>query len=297
MSVKIREEKSPAHANPSSTGFWTTRMSSSPCSCSSSKLIAYELQARFRNSDSSIDQWLLSSVLLSLCSGIDFVSWVLFVFSADASFSESLYGLRRRAVVLPYFKSKLHSIYNRERETRVQASLWGHVERFDDADTFDRGDDAVVSRGTSDMAVSKFIGACYPLLHAGCEGFSFTYQMLYLLDAPGFYSLGLHVLGIHVCRATGQELMDTSSRMSKTRVRERERLRGPPWLKAKAVKARHVAVTETPTMNEPELKQRNLFLQWKHLLDHIDSLQTRFKELHDRFYSERSSRRGWSPKF
>ncbi|KAM1308436.1 hypothetical protein ACFX2H_010556 [Malus domestica] len=211
-------------------------------------------------------------------------------------------------VVLPYFKSKLHSIYNREREARVQASLWGHVdERFDDADTFDRGEDAVVSRGTSDMAVSvrtrltkkiqKFIGACYPLLHAGCEGFSFAYQMLYLLDAPGFHSLGLHVLGIHVCRATGQELMDTSSRMSKTRIRERERLRGPPWLKAKAVKARHVAVTETPTMNEPELKQRNLFLQWKHLLDHIDSLQTRFKELHDRFYSERSSRRGWSPKF
>ncbi|CAN6575387.1 unnamed protein product [Malus baccata var. baccata] len=133
-------------------------MSSSPCSCSSSKLIAYELQARFRNSDSSIDQWLLSSVLLSLCSGIDFVSWVLFVFSADASFSESLYRLRRRAVkikarlnpadeiqhsglkkrqrllsvvflvVLPYFKSKLHSIYNREREARVQASLWGHVD-------------------------------------------------------------------------------------------------------------------------------------------------------------------------
>ncbi|KAM0992386.1 hypothetical protein ACFX13_010812 [Malus domestica] len=129
----------PLYEDPSSTGFWTTRMSSSPCSCSSSKLIAYELQARFRNSD--------SSVLLSLCSGIDFVFWVLFVFSADASFCESLYGLRRRAVkikarlnpadeiqhsglkkrqrllsvvflvVLPYFKSKLYSIYNRERET------------------------------------------------------------------------------------------------------------------------------------------------------------------------------------
>lgn len=38
-------------------------------------------------------------------------------------------------------------------------------------------------------------------------GFSFAYQLLYLLDATGFYSLGLHALGIHVCRATGQELV------------------------------------------------------------------------------------------
>ncbi|KAB2628662.1 hypothetical protein D8674_033457 [Pyrus ussuriensis x Pyrus communis] len=55
---------------PSSTGFSTTRTSSSPCSCSFSKLIAYELQALFWNSDSSIDQWLFSSVLTLLCSGI-----------------------------------------------------------------------------------------------------------------------------------------------------------------------------------------------------------------------------------
>lgn len=38
-------------------------------------------------------------------------------------------------------------------------------------------------------------------------GLSFTYQLLYLLDATGFYSLGLQALGIHVCRATGQELV------------------------------------------------------------------------------------------
>ncbi|KAM2453373.1 hypothetical protein ACFX1W_010576 [Malus domestica] len=184
--------------------------------------------------------------------------------TTDASFSELLYGLRRRAVkikamrnddaglnpgdgiqhyglekrqrffqlcfwyslsscllilfinliekdLLPYFKSKLHSIYNREREARLQASLWGHVdERFDDIDTFGRGEDAVVSRGTSDMVVSvrtrltkkiqKFIGAWYPLLHANREG--------------------LHALGIHVCRAAGQELvysMDTSSRKQNVR--------------------------------------------------------------------------------
>ncbi|KAM5561732.1 peroxisome biogenesis protein 12 [Rosa sericea] len=197
--------------------------------------------------------------------------------TTDASFSESLYGLRRRAVkikvqkddsrvnlgdefhhsglekrqkvlsvvflvVLPYFKSKLHAIYNREREARLQATLWGDSgERFDDADIIDRGEGSVVSRSLDVEAsvrtrlakkIQKLIGACYPWLHASSEGFSFAYQMLYLLDATGFYSLGLHALGIQVCRATGQELMDTSSRISKTRSRERERLRGPPWLKA-----------------------------------------------------------------
>lgn len=39
------------------------------------------------------------------------------------------------------------------------------------------------------------------------EGLSFAYQLLYLLDATAFYSPSLHVLGLHVCRATGQELV------------------------------------------------------------------------------------------
>lgn len=38
-------------------------------------------------------------------------------------------------------------------------------------------------------------------------GLSFAYQLLYLLDATGFYSLGLQAIGVHVCRATGQELV------------------------------------------------------------------------------------------
>ncbi|GAB4855344.1 ubiquitin-protein ligase peroxin 12 [Ancistrocladus abbreviatus] len=191
--------------------------------------------------------------------------------TTDASFSESLYGLRRRGVkeefkkdtiqpdsadridysrlekrqrvlsvvflvVLPYFKSKLHSIYNKEREAALQASLWGPG----DVDYLNGGG-LVVPTGPSDVEGSprarfvkrarKIIGACYPCIHAGHEGLAFAYQLLYLLDATGFYSFGLHVLGIHVCRATGQELMDASSRISRIRSRERERLRGPPWLK------------------------------------------------------------------
>ncbi|KAJ7973539.1 Peroxisome biogenesis protein 12 [Quillaja saponaria] len=197
--------------------------------------------------------------------------------TTDASFSESLYGLRRRAVnvrakkegarpklddgvhysglekhqkvlsvvflvVLPYVKSKLHSIYNKEREARLQVSLWGHDdEGFGVGGSFVGEEDPLVPRESLDAEASirmrtrkriqKIIGAFYPWLHASTEGFSFAYQMLYLLDATGYYTLALHVLGINVCRATGQELMDTSSRISKIRSRERERLRGPQWLK------------------------------------------------------------------
>ncbi|XP_021738041.1 peroxisome biogenesis protein 12 isoform X2 [Chenopodium quinoa] len=172
--------------------------------------------------------------------------------TTDASFSESLYGLRRRTVklklkkdalhssstdgiqlsgiekhqrvlsvvflvVLPYFKSKLHSIYSRERETAVRASLWGPGdESFDDADYLDVAESPVDQTRTSDQDLSsrerilqgakKIIAACYPWIHTGHEG-------------------------IQVGRATGQELMDASSRISRMRSRERERLRGPPWLK------------------------------------------------------------------
>ncbi|XP_039133190.1 peroxisome biogenesis protein 12 [Dioscorea cayenensis subsp. rotundata] len=199
--------------------------------------------------------------------------------TADASFAESLYGLRRRAVeiipekhtslkesndrmhlsglrkkqkilsvafmvILPYIRSKLHSIYNREREARLQASLWAHDDtRLGDTDyLLDRREISPVSDG--DMVVEEsslmqakrkimaVIGACYPSIHATNEGLSFAYQLLYLLDATRFYSPSLHALGVQVSRATGQELMDAASRISRIRSREIERLRGPPWLKA-----------------------------------------------------------------
>ncbi|PNX80614.1 peroxisome biogenesis protein 12-like [Trifolium pratense] len=165
--------------------------------------------------------------------------------TTDASFSESLYGLRRRPanikinnnddtltatttsqlrrrqkllsllflVVLPYLKSKLHSIYNKEREARIQATLWG-----DENESYDFQQDSLLSTSALDSRASvttritkrfqKIVGFCYPLLHAGTEGFQFAYQMLYLLDATGYYSLALHALGINVCRATGQELVN-----------------------------------------------------------------------------------------
>uniref|UniRef100_A0A0D9XKF6 Peroxisome biogenesis protein 12 n=1 Tax=Leersia perrieri TaxID=77586 RepID=A0A0D9XKF6_9ORYZ len=197
--------------------------------------------------------------------------------TTDGSFSESLYGLRRRPVkvsvknssgaesndkaydsalrkrqkvlsvvflvIFPYFKSKLQSIYNKEREARLQASLWGQGDvRFDEAEIVsDQGQtsQAQVEATTGEVSnvarikknFAALIGVCYPWIHATNEGLSFAYQLLYLLDGTAFYSPALHVLGLHVCRTTGQELMDSSSRISRIRNREFERLRGPPWLK------------------------------------------------------------------
>lgn len=198
--------------------------------------------------------------------------------TTDASFSESLYGLRRRAanieftkisssesketshfsslrrrqkiisvaflVILPYIRSKLNAVYMREREARLQASLWGTEEaRLGDTDYFvDQGQISDTQVESARLEVSNIgqikkklmsiIFACYPWIHATNEGLSFAYQLLYLLDATGFYNAGLHILGVQVCRATGQELMDSSSRLSKIRTQELERLRGPSWLKA-----------------------------------------------------------------
>ena len=81
--------------------------------------------------------------------------------------------------MLPYFKSKLHYIYKKEREATLQASLWGDGdERFNDADYLDGGSNSFVSTSASEASarthltkrIQKMIGACYPWLHAGTEG-------------------------------------------------------------------------------------------------------------------------------
>ena len=83
--------------------------------------------------------------------------------------------------MLPYFKSKLHSIYNKEREARLQASLWGPgEERFEDVDYFDEGEASIASRTSTGTEatmrtrlvknIQKIIGACYPWVHATTEG-------------------------------------------------------------------------------------------------------------------------------
>lgn len=82
---------------------------------------------------------------------------------------------------MPYLRSKLHSIYNKEREVVLQATLWGHEgERFGDTDYFDGAGNSIVSTSSSDAEESvrdrlrkkirKIVAACYPWIHAGNEG-------------------------------------------------------------------------------------------------------------------------------
>lgn len=97
---------------------------------------------------------------------------------------KSLYFVQ---VVIPYFRSKLQSIYNKEREALLQASLWDH-----DAESSADHNFALIQEDISPLLaqsveseasritrikqkIKKFIGACYPWIHATNEG---THQIL-----------------------------------------------------------------------------------------------------------------------
>ncbi|KAG6554901.1 hypothetical protein Mapa_003485 [Marchantia paleacea] len=143
-------------------------------------------------------------------------------------------------VGLPYLKSKMEAAYNAQRGGALQAAFWGtgdvdavEVESINDESRSNRderqGSEATVTQRIKSR-ISKLCVQIYPWLHASHEGLSFAYQLLYLLDATQFYTPGLHLLGIQVSRASGQELMDASKQIVERRNREFERLRGPPIL-------------------------------------------------------------------
>lgn len=185
----------------------------------------------------------------------------------DASFAESLYGLRRRPirifvesksqptekiiltrthrilslfflVGLPYLKSKIQAVYEAQTRNMSHAAFWGRgdVDQIDeDSFSMDTEISNVVSASQHSASSAHAFGVklktslirLYPWIHATHEGLSFAYQLLYLLDATHFYTPALQVMGLHVCRASGQELMDASSQIEERRNREFERLRGP----------------------------------------------------------------------
>lgn len=188
--------------------------------------------------------------------------------TTDASFAESFYGLRRRPVDiishqkdqgsesvsltrqqrglsllflvgLPYLKSKIQSTHDAQRGTMMRAALWGRGDREpldDDVVAGENETPEVTTRSQQDGSwVQKLRAAVvwmYPWLHATHEGLSFTYQLLYLLDATGFYTPALQIMGLQVCRASGQELLDATSRIAERRNHEFERLRGPAFMQA-----------------------------------------------------------------
>eukprot|EP00252_Welwitschia_mirabilis_P020611 TRINITY_DN5085_c0_g1_i1.p1 TRINITY_DN5085_c0_g1~~TRINITY_DN5085_c0_g1_i1.p1 ORF type:complete len:272 (+),score=34.72 TRINITY_DN5085_c0_g1_i1:392-1207(+) len=144
---------------------------------------------------------------------------------------------------MPYFKSKLESLYNTQRSALLQGELWGSEDNNTQESEFDDEQTVGIS-GRSEFqengsfhsrqivgTFKAFLSCCYPWIHATSAGLSFMYQLLYLLDGTGFYSPSLHLMRVQVSRATGQELMDIASRNARNRTREYERLRGPPWFK------------------------------------------------------------------
>jgi peroxin-12 len=103
----------------------------------------------------------------------------------------------------------------------LQAALWGRGDaedvQFLETDNLETrtpsGNETAVSGIEIPMWQhwkERFLQALvrwYPWIHATNEGVTFVYQLLYLLDATGFYTPALHISGIHVRRASGQELV------------------------------------------------------------------------------------------
>jgi peroxin-12 len=93
---------------------------------------------------------------------------------------------------LPYFKSKLQSIYNKESEARLQATLWGQDDvRFDEVDFVldqEQTSQAQTEPTTGEMSnltrfkknFASLIGVCYPWIHATNEGLSATHWIFIL---------------------------------------------------------------------------------------------------------------------
>ena len=89
---------------------------------------------------------------------------------------------------MPYFKSKLQSIYNKEREARLQATLWGQDDvRFDEAgfvldqEQTSQAQNDPATGGVSNLTRFKknfasLIGVCYPWIHATNEGLFTSYS-------------------------------------------------------------------------------------------------------------------------
>lgn len=76
----------------------------------------------------------------------------------------------------------MHSVYNKEREATLQASLWGEgEERFDNIDYLDGSGNSLVPRSSYTeeptttqrrimKRIQKIIAVSYPWTHAGNEG-------------------------------------------------------------------------------------------------------------------------------
>ncbi|EFJ38878.1 hypothetical protein SELMODRAFT_437729 [Selaginella moellendorffii] len=181
--------------------------------------------------------------------------------TADASFAEALYGLRRQPVEivtdvtqkksslpsragltraqkslsifflvgLPYIKAKLQGAYTAQRGSALQTALWGSSSAPVE-EVVPHNNRSIFQRWKLNLVA--FLTYSFPWIHATHEGLSFAYQLLYLLEATRFYSPALYLTGVYVRRASGQELLDGTKHIQERRNHDYERIRGPASLKA-----------------------------------------------------------------
>lgn len=126
----------------------------------------------------------------------------------NASFSESLYSLRR---VSEAQSSNPNRLSARQRLTSlIFLTLLPYIRAKLDAlslegmETNERGEPGRV------LLTKAFLKA-YPYVAAAHEGVRFLYQLLYLVGKSHYYSPELHAAGVRVVRVSGNELAATAA--------------------------------------------------------------------------------------
>lgn len=160
--------------------------------------------------------------------------------TSDGTFADSLYGLRRKPlrpasgpgadrltrrqrllilgaeVLLPYIRTKLDKAYRRH---AAAVHGGGHgvlglvLRRYSEGGSTEASSARSMpgpvpgqGQGARDTLLRAFV-RCYPWLHAGMEGATFAYHLLYLLGASPVHHPVLQALGVTMARVSGQDLM------------------------------------------------------------------------------------------
>jgi len=144
--------------------------------------------------------------------------------STDATFAESLYGMRRRQlasasgasdvinsqqkqlalaaeVVLPYLRSKAERLYRLHANQGLLGLAVGRA-----AQQQQLSGEVTWQQRLRVHAVRSFVAA-YPYLHAAMEGSTLAWHMAYLLGKGPAHRPVLHVLGMKLARVSAHDLM------------------------------------------------------------------------------------------
>lgn len=147
----------------------------------------------------------------------------------NASFSESLYSLRR----IPLHLNINSGLSMRQRLTSLTfLALIPYIRAKLDALSSDSSDTAEADEAGEQGQVLKAVLRVYPYVAAIHEGIRFLYQLLFLVGKSQYYSPELHAAGLRVVRVSGNELAAISASTAATRAQKLQRLTsgGGGWI-------------------------------------------------------------------